>query len=378
MPTSSAPPIEVGAARALLIDFDGTLAHSLGAMWEAYGRFAAELGFAASRAEFDALNGPPLSEIVETLVRTHRPDLPMERARSLYEAFVDEAALAAPPSHGAANLLAAARAKGRRVAIVSSNARSRIGAWLDAAGLAPLVDVVVGGDTVPGKPAPAPYLAALAALGCAADAARAIEDSPSGYASARAAGIETAFYAPLDRPPAPAGAWTIESLPALARALDGEASPVRPRLAVEADRPFLHGLRNDPVAVRFSRTPRQLSEAELLERFALDPSLEKRVIIVLEASDGPAAMVRFDLADAGDLISIAVAAMHRGRGLGAASLRTAMDAFLAMRPGRALVAEILPENAASRAIFEATGFAPVGQDGNLLVYRRPAGPTERR
>ena len=53
------------AHRALMLDLDGTLADSLGAMRGVYDRFLDVFGVAGNDAEFARLNGPPLP-VVDT------------------------------------------------------------------------------------------------------------------------------------------------------------------------------------------------------------------------------------------------------------------------------------------------------------------------
>jgi HAD superfamily hydrolase (TIGR01509 family) len=94
------------------------------------------------------------------------------------------------PMPGARELLAALRAERRPIALCSNSPRRLVDAALRSAGMAEVFDVVVGGDDVPrGKPAPDPYLAAVAGLGLAPAACTALEDSPTGVASAKAAGL---------------------------------------------------------------------------------------------------------------------------------------------------------------------------------------------
>jgi HAD superfamily hydrolase (TIGR01509 family) len=89
---------------------------------------------------------------------------------------------------GARELLEAVRAAGLRTALVTSTRRSLVEVALDTVGRHNF-DVVVCGDEVRRtKPDPAPYLAAARALGVDPGACVAIEDSPAGVVSARAAG----------------------------------------------------------------------------------------------------------------------------------------------------------------------------------------------
>lgn len=178
--------------RALLLDLDGTLADSLGVMKSVYRRFMEAVGRTPSDAEFDRLNGPPITECVRILKIARELPQPETELLARYQALIEEVYDAVPPSPGARDLLAAAKAKGWQTGVVTSNGEARTRAWLARAGLDGLVDVVVGGDAVArGKPAPDPYLAALARTNCAPTDALAIEDSPQGAASARAAGIPT-------------------------------------------------------------------------------------------------------------------------------------------------------------------------------------------
>ncbi len=96
------------------------------------------------------------------------------------------------PLPGALELIAALRAADVPVGLVSNSRREFVDAALEAAGLTGTFAVtVVGEEVAEPKPAPDAYLAGAAALG--ADPARcvALEDSPTGLAAARAAGMTT-------------------------------------------------------------------------------------------------------------------------------------------------------------------------------------------
>jgi beta-phosphoglucomutase len=77
-----------------------------------------------------------------------------------------------------------------RLAVVSGTWRENIQAVLEAAGLTGCFDTIVGKEDVTArKPAPDPYQLALKRLRLVARSTVALEDSPAGLASARAAGI---------------------------------------------------------------------------------------------------------------------------------------------------------------------------------------------
>jgi HAD superfamily hydrolase (TIGR01509 family) len=81
--------------------------------------------------------------------------------------------------------------RGVPLAVCTSSSRRHLERVLDL-GLRELIDVSVAAeDTERHKPDPAPYLAAAERLGVAPTACVAIEDSPVGLASARAAGMPT-------------------------------------------------------------------------------------------------------------------------------------------------------------------------------------------
>nr|WP_277349754.1 HAD family hydrolase [Planosporangium thailandense] len=89
---------------------------------------------------------------------------------------------------GARELLADVRAAGIPTALVTATRRRLVDVALETIG-AHNFDVVVCGDEVGNaKPHPEPYLTAAAKLGAQAARCVAIEDSPTGVASAKAAG----------------------------------------------------------------------------------------------------------------------------------------------------------------------------------------------
>jgi HAD superfamily hydrolase (TIGR01509 family) len=98
-------------------------------------------------------------------------------------------------------LLCELRDSGLAVALVTSGSRKRMNAVIDLFELAQWLDVAVCLEDAPReKPAPDLFLAAAAALDVSPDACLVIEDSPRGFAAARAAGMVvlgfTAYSAP--------------------------------------------------------------------------------------------------------------------------------------------------------------------------------------
>lgn len=93
---------------------------------------------------------------------------------------------------GAVDLVAGLRARGVPVAVASNSPRPVVAFSLDRAGLSGQFDAVVTADDVTRpKPAPDPYLAACRRLGADPAGSVAFEDSATGLAAARAAGLAT-------------------------------------------------------------------------------------------------------------------------------------------------------------------------------------------
>jgi HAD superfamily hydrolase (TIGR01509 family) len=89
---------------------------------------------------------------------------------------------------GAQHLLHTVRAAGIPTALVTSTARELVEVALDTLGRDRFDVVVCGDEVVRTKPDPAPYLTAARLLDVAIEECVAIEDSPTGVASARTAG----------------------------------------------------------------------------------------------------------------------------------------------------------------------------------------------
>jgi HAD superfamily hydrolase (TIGR01509 family) len=121
-------------------------------------------------------------------------DMP-SRGRALMEELhaqvMEETPAGVAPRPGALELLDAIRAAGMPVGVASNSAREFVEHVLSVAGLLDgHFDVVVtANDVERPKPAPDLYLAACAALGAEPERSAALEDSATGVAAARAAGM---------------------------------------------------------------------------------------------------------------------------------------------------------------------------------------------
>jgi HAD superfamily hydrolase (TIGR01509 family) len=116
---------------------------------------------------------------------------PAEIAAWLLEGVIERVAEQLPWRPGARELLAECAAAGIPCAMVTMSWRRLADAVIDAAPTGSFAASVTGDEVTNGKPDPEPYLAAAAALGVEPTACIAIEDSPTGVASAMAAGCVT-------------------------------------------------------------------------------------------------------------------------------------------------------------------------------------------
>lgn len=117
---------------------------------------------------------------------------PVDRAtlRAARNARFDELMDDAEPRAGVVAWLDEARDLGLRVGLASTSGAAWVLRFLDVLELRDRFEVLATGDRVAhSKPAPDLYELALSDLGVRADEAIAVEDSPNGVASAKAAGL---------------------------------------------------------------------------------------------------------------------------------------------------------------------------------------------
>lgn len=189
-PNSTPDPDRGGLRSALLFDLDGTLLHSDPLHIAVFQDIFAERGQAIDRNFYMSRIHGRLNEAIFT---DHFPEEdPHLLADRKEAAFRDRLGASVPAMPGISALLSTASAAGIPVAVVTNAPRENAETMLRAIGLHDRFPVVVvGNDHPPGKPDPAPYLAALRQLGADASVSVAFEDSPGGIAAAKGAGLFT-------------------------------------------------------------------------------------------------------------------------------------------------------------------------------------------
>lgn len=176
---------------AVLFDFDGVCADTepLGLVLDR--EVCRRFGIAPTEAELETLVGTTGEQTIPALFARHGMRMTAEeywRVRGNNEVIYRDRPL--EPMHGVVGLLRRLRGRGLRTALVSTTRASNINFALNRLGMQTLFDVIVTGDMVERhKPDPEPYQAGLRFLGVEAARAVAIEDSPTGIAAAKAAGL---------------------------------------------------------------------------------------------------------------------------------------------------------------------------------------------
>jgi HAD superfamily hydrolase (TIGR01509 family) len=177
---------------AVLFDFDGVLADTEPLHFEAWQKALGPAGVQLTWPLYvERCIGLADKEMVKMLGSLASPPKPIHELWPLYplkqrlfQALAMASRVIQEPTLDAVKTLS-----GMRLAVVTSSARSEIEPILIRDGLMPLLSTAVFGDEVSRlKPDPEPYLTACQRLGVSQ--ALVFEDSPSGIASARAAGCE--------------------------------------------------------------------------------------------------------------------------------------------------------------------------------------------
>lgn len=184
--------------RCLLLDFDGPICDVFAGLpaATAAGRLIEIIEGRRVRVPAGvAGSGNPL--LVFTWASAAEPELGAPVEAELTELECAAIAIAAPTPH-AAEVITAARASGRSVAVVSNNSERAVRRYLATHGLADGVDVVAARtspDAALLKPSPHLVAAALGALGVAPAEAALVGDLGTDVQAARLAGVRSIGYA---------------------------------------------------------------------------------------------------------------------------------------------------------------------------------------
>jgi len=194
---------------AYIFDCDGTLADTMPLHFRAWSRAMAEEGAEFPEATFYEWGGRPAVDIVASLNERCRLSMPPFETAQRKESYFLELLHEVEAIHPVVDM--ARRTRGfAPMAVASGGQRELVVATLDLLSIHDWFDAVIcAEDYERGKPAPDPFLVAAARLGVDPEHCLVFEDSPTGIASAKAAGMEYVFVPRVglsepQKPPFPA------------------------------------------------------------------------------------------------------------------------------------------------------------------------------
>lgn len=205
--------------QAVLLDMDGTLVDTERPWLRAVEEEAVGLGLVLTDEDRAFVLGRAIDDSAAHLADraadlADRPSRPAARAagradrvalgESLERRFTELVRREVVPLPGAVDLLAAIAAEGLPAALVSASPRPVVDTVLDAFGRHWFTTSIAEGETPRTKPFSDPYREAMTTLGVTPAACVAVEDTPTGVASAEAAGCAVLAVPSLTViPPAP-------------------------------------------------------------------------------------------------------------------------------------------------------------------------------
>jgi len=198
---------------AVLFDMDGLLVDTEPLWFETETEVMARLGAPWTKEDQERLLGGSMEHTVGYLLsKATRPAPPAEVARWMTDGMLrragDGRVIVRPGVH---ELIAEVAAAGLPYALVTGSQREFTDAVLGSTGLS-FTATVTGDDVTRPKPDPEPYLLAAKLLDAAPERCVALEDSPSGVASATGAGCLVIAVPSLLPIPAAPGRLVVPSL----------------------------------------------------------------------------------------------------------------------------------------------------------------------
>ena len=187
---------------AVVFDMDGVLLDSEPVHYSVMRDLLAPEGIAWTRDDHERSLGKTIEDTWAGLRARHGADAPVDELAARYDSEMLArygAGIALLP--GALGLLRRLASLDVPVAVASSSHRAWVDAGLRGAGITRYARHSVSGDEVAaGKPDPEIYLQAARGIGVPPAACIAVEDAPTGVASARAAGMEVVLLGAGDGP----------------------------------------------------------------------------------------------------------------------------------------------------------------------------------
>jgi HAD superfamily hydrolase (TIGR01509 family) len=177
--------------RAVVFDLDGVLWDGEPLYHEAFNIVLRPLGYEVTPQEYEQIIGSSVEAAWEWVIDRFKLTRPPEEFYAAYDAAVlDLLAQPVEPLPGVRETIARLKSIPVPVGLASASLRQWVDATLAGIGLAGEFDITVSASEVErAKPAPDMYLRAAEELGVPAAECIAVEDTRTGVASARAAGM---------------------------------------------------------------------------------------------------------------------------------------------------------------------------------------------
>jgi HAD superfamily hydrolase (TIGR01509 family) len=190
-PARAPRPAAVRHLRGVIFDMDGVVVDSEPLSLRTIAQVVTDRGGVADPATFTGLIGLSLDEALTIAAERSGRDLDAGVLRGAYdELYLPRLRATATPTPGLSELTGALSVAGVPMALASSSRLAEIEAVVAALRLGPVLSVIASAEEVARpKPAPDVYLLAVERLGVGAAGVVAIEDSASGVAAAKAAGL---------------------------------------------------------------------------------------------------------------------------------------------------------------------------------------------
>lgn len=174
--------------RAVVFDFDGTLADTMEDHFRAWQAAMADYGISLGPEDYYPLEGVRVTDLPKLLFARHR-QIPREEAlvvRKKEHHYLRHCHFAFYP--GAEDLVRRLHDQGVPIAVVTAGLSDRLQRSVPSAFLQQFDAIVTGEDTEEGKPSPAPYLRGAEKLGVRSEECAVVENAPIGIESAKRAG----------------------------------------------------------------------------------------------------------------------------------------------------------------------------------------------